>query len=100
MNNPLSRSRPVLDAASRPALSPHMKLRQDPARDNWVVLGPERILTPNKQAADVLRLCDGSRTVAEIATTLAGSYDAAPEVIEADIVSLLQDLAIGGVVRT
>jgi len=77
-----------------------MSLRHDPARGRWVILGPERILTPNEQAAEVLRLCDGSRTVAEIATTLAGSYDAAPEAIEADIIRLLQDLADSGVVRT
>jgi pyrroloquinoline quinone biosynthesis protein D len=100
MNNSPRRSRTKLDAASRPALSPHMKLRQDPTRDNWVVLGPERIVTPNEQAAEVLRLCDGKRTVAEIAMILAGSYDAAPAAIEADIVSLLQDLADSGVVRT
>jgi pyrroloquinoline quinone biosynthesis protein D len=76
-----------------------MKLRHDPARGKWVVLGPERILTPNEQASDVLRLCDGRRTVAEIATILAEEYEAAPEAIAVDIVQLLQDLADSGVVR-
>jgi pyrroloquinoline quinone biosynthesis protein D len=100
MNSAVRWQRPIVDAASQPALSPHMKLRHDPARDNWVVLGPERILTPNEQAVEVLRLCDGKRTVAEIATILAESYDAETEAIEADIVPLLQDLVDSGVVRT
>jgi pyrroloquinoline quinone biosynthesis protein D len=99
MNNPLRRSRPVVQSMSRPALSAHMKLRHDLARDSWVVLGPERILTPNEQATEILRLCDGTSTVAEIAKILAESYDAASEAIEADIVLLLQDLADSGVVQ-
>lgn len=38
-------------------------------------------------------LCDGSRTVREIATWLAEEYDQSPDVIEADVLELLQELA-------
>jgi pyrroloquinoline quinone biosynthesis protein D len=46
----------------------------------------------------VLKLCDGSRTVEEIAEALARTYDAPKERILADIVSMLQELADKGVV--
>ena len=85
--------------ASRSVLRPHMKFRLDPVRDRWVILGPERILTPNEQAVDILQLCNGKRTVAEIAEFLAQAYDAPSEAIEADVIPLLQDLAYSGVLR-
>jgi pyrroloquinoline quinone biosynthesis protein D len=89
----------LIDLDSRPALRPHVRLRQDPVRGGWVVLAPERILTPNEQAADVLRLCDGQRTVADIAAQLADTYDAEPDTIIADIVPVLQGLVDAGVLK-
>ena len=90
---------PKMDLSSRPALRPHLNIRRDTVRDRWVILAPERILTPNEQAAETLLLCDGKRTVAEIAGTLAESYDADPDAIASDILPLLQGLADAGVVR-
>jgi pyrroloquinoline quinone biosynthesis protein D len=84
---------------SRPSLERHMKLRRDSVRDRWVILAPERILTPNEEATDVLLLCDGKRSVAEIAEALAQEYDAGAGSIAADVLALLQDLAAGGVIR-
>jgi len=85
--------------ASRPALAPHMKLRRDSVRDRWVVLAPERILAPNAEAADVLLLCNGDRTVADIADALAPEYDSEAHTIAADIIALLQELAASGVIK-
>ena len=89
----------TVNRGSQPALSRHMKLHRDSVRERWVILAPERILTPNQEAADVLLLCDGARTVAEIAATLAHQYDAEPDAIAADIIPLLQGLADSGVIR-
>jgi pyrroloquinoline quinone biosynthesis protein D len=75
-----------------------MKLRHDPARDRWIIQGPERVFSPDAIAVEVLRLCDGARTVAGIADDLASRYDAPKEQILADIVAMLQDLADKGVV--
>ena len=90
----------VIDIESRPALGPHVKFRHDPVRGRWVILAPERILTPNAQAAEVLRLCDGSRTVAKITAELAEIYDAEPDTIAADIIPVLQGLADSGVLKS
>jgi pyrroloquinoline quinone biosynthesis protein D len=89
----------LIDRYSRPVLRPHVKLRHDRVRGGWVVLAPERILTPNEQAADLLHLCDGRRTVADIAAELAETYDAEPGAIIADIVPVLQGLADAGVLK-
>jgi pyrroloquinoline quinone biosynthesis protein D len=93
-----NRSR-AIGPASRPALGRHMKLRRDSVRDRWVVLAPERVLTPNEEAADVLLLCDGKRTVAEIADALAQEYDADAGIITGDILVLLRNLAASGVIK-
>lgn len=90
----------VVDLESRPALRSHVKFRHDPVRERWVLLAPERILTPNEQALEALRLCDGRRTVSEIAAELAREYDAEASIIADDIVLVLQGLADAGVLRS
>ncbi len=73
-------------------------MRRDPARDCWVLLGPERVLYPDAIAVAVLELCDGDRSVEAIAGELARTYNAPEARILGDIVPLLQELADKGVV--
>lgn len=82
-----------------PRLARGMRLRQDAARDDrWVVLGPERMFVPDAIALEVLRLVDGTRSVASIVDDLAARFDAPRGEILADVASLLEDLAAKGVV--
>ncbi len=81
-------------------LARHVKLRQDAVRGRWVILAPERVFTPDAVAVAVLQLCDGSRSVGEIAGELARIYDAPTERILSDITELLQGLADKGVVAS
>jgi pyrroloquinoline quinone biosynthesis protein D len=92
------RERPIVSAASRPALARGRRLYYDETRDRWVVQAPERVFSPDPIAVEVLKLCDGSRTVAEVAENLSLRYDAPKEKILGDITSMLQDLADKGVV--
>jgi len=62
-----------------------------------MILAPERVLTPNAVAVAVLRLCDGRRTVEEIAHALAADYGAPRSRILGDVIRLLQQLADKGV---
>ncbi len=78
---------------SRPVLARHARLRFDETRDRWVLLVPERVLAPDEVAIEILQLCDGSRDVAGIADLLAAKYAADREVIAADVIELLQELA-------
>ena len=95
----MSAERAIVSATSKPALPRHVKLRHDAARNTWTILAPERVFTPDAIAADVLRLCDGARTVEDIAAELMQSYNAARERILADVTSMLQELADKGVVQ-
>ncbi len=81
-----------------PRLARGMKHREDKARAQWVVLGPERMFVPDEIALEIIRLLDGSRSLAAIAEELASRYAAPREEILADITSLLDDLAAKGVV--
>ena len=88
--------RPAIAADSVPRLPRHVKLRHDKARDRWLILVPERVLVPDDTAVAVLSRVDGARSVREIATDLAQTYQAPVDVILADSVALLQDLADKG----
>lgn len=63
------------------------------------MLAPERILSPDQTAVAVLQLCDGNRTVEDIADALAAEYSAPVDVIHKDVVELLQDLADKGYLK-
>jgi pyrroloquinoline quinone biosynthesis protein D len=52
--------------------------RRDSVRDADLLVMPERVVVLNEQAAAVIRLCDGSRTVPEIVGELATGFAAAP----------------------
>jgi pyrroloquinoline quinone biosynthesis protein D len=65
----------ALTSASRPGLARHVRLTFDRARERHVLLGPESVSVLNRTGADILGLCDGQRTVAEIVAELSGRYD-------------------------
>jgi pyrroloquinoline quinone biosynthesis protein D len=91
---------PLIEPTSKPRLPRHVKLREDVGRNRTVVLSPERVFSPNPVAIAVLKLCDGQRSVADIAAELAKTYDAPTDLILKDIVAMLTDLAAKGVVQT
>ena len=74
----------------------HAKLRFDETRKVWVILAPERVLAPDEIAVEVLQLCDGARSVADVIDALVLKYTAPREAIAADVIAMLQDLADKG----
>ena len=81
---------------SRPVLPRHARLKFDETRKVWVILAPERVLAPDEIAVEVLQLCDGQRSVADVVDALAAKYAAPREAISTDVISMLQDLANKG----
>jgi pyrroloquinoline quinone biosynthesis protein D len=79
--------------------APHVRFRFDEVRQAWVVLAPERLLLPDENAVEILRLIDGERDVDAVVDELARRYEAPREVIAADVVAMLQDLADKRVLR-
>ncbi len=78
---------------ARPRLPRGVKLREDKVRARWVLLAPERIVKVNAIAVEILKLCDGRRTLAEIVAGLAERFKADPARISADVRALLASLA-------
>jgi len=83
----------VIASDSRPRLARGVRLHEDRVRRRTVLLAPERVLTPNSSAIEILRLCDGNRTFAGIVSDLARTHQAEPNRVEADSAALLIDLA-------
>jgi pyrroloquinoline quinone biosynthesis protein D len=81
---------------SRPVLPRHARLKFDETRQRWVILAPERVLAPDEIAVEILQLCDGARSVAQMIDELATKYTAERAAIGADVIAMLQDLADKG----
>jgi pyrroloquinoline quinone biosynthesis protein D len=91
------RSRNIsVSEASRPVLPRHARLKFDETRQRWVILAPERVLAPDDIAVEILQLCDGARSVAQMIDQLAAKYIADRAAIGADVIAMLQDLADKG----
>ena len=73
MANPDSR---LLTPDSIPTLWRLARLDFDPVRQRRVLLYPEGTVLLNDTGAAILELCDGTRTVAQIASLLAERYQA------------------------
>jgi len=73
--SPAPAAPPALPDTARPRLGPHLRLRFDRSRGKHVLLGPESVIVLNGTGADVVGLCDGSRTVAAIVDELRGRYE-------------------------
>ena len=86
----------TVSEVTRPVLPRHAKLKFDETRQVWVILAPERVLAPDEIAVEVLKLCDGVRSVADMADQLAQKYAAPREAIMTDVIAMLQDLADKG----
>lgn len=78
--------------ASKLVLPRYAKLRFDKTRDRWVILVPERVLVPDETAVEILQLCDGTRTVADVIDVLAQKYTADRATIAGDVIPMLQEL--------
>ncbi len=85
-------------AHARPALVAHAELRRDPAGDATLAVLPERAVSLNPTGREVLALCDGERTAAEVAAELARRHAGAPE-IASDVHRFLGEMERLGVLR-
>jgi len=80
----------ALSVDSRPVLWRLARVRYDDVRQRPVLLFPEGALLLNATAAEILELCDGTRTVADIAAVLGAKYQAD---VRTDVIEYLSTLA-------
>jgi pyrroloquinoline quinone biosynthesis protein D len=84
---------PDPDQPHRPKLAPGVRLHFDKTRNAWVLLSPERVIEAEGPASEILRRCDGTRSVSEIIDELAVVYAADRAVIAQDVTDMLQEMA-------
>jgi pyrroloquinoline quinone biosynthesis protein D len=85
------RIRAIVSMQSQPNLKRHVRLQYDKVREAWALLSPERIFWPNEVSLDILRLCDGRHSVAQMIALLADQYAADEAEIEPDVTGFLQE---------
>lgn len=93
----MSAAPPITDQC-RPALARGVKMRHDPAREQWILNAPERVLVLDEIARAILSRCDGTAPFCGICDALVLAYDAPRDEIRADVAALLQDLRARGFV--
>ncbi|GHE83451.1 hypothetical protein GCM10017786_13220 [Amycolatopsis deserti] len=71
-------TRPDLSAVDRPRLARHVRLSFCRTRQRPILLLPETVVVLNGSGADILGLCDGRHTVAEIVAELGARYRSVP----------------------
>ena len=81
---------------TRPRLVTGARLHYDDVRSEHVLLIPEGVVRLNPTAAEVLELCDGERSLDDIATALSERYGGAD--IHGDVRELVDALAGRGLV--
>ena len=92
----MSEGRLTVDSASVLKLAPHIVFRFDETRQRWIMMAPERLMLPDEQAVEVLKLVDGQANVDAIVDALAAKFNAPREEIAGDVTEMLQDLADKG----
>ncbi|HET7564545.1 MAG TPA: pyrroloquinoline quinone biosynthesis peptide chaperone PqqD [Gemmatimonadaceae bacterium] len=86
----------TLASTFRPALWRLARLDFDPVRQRRVLLYPEGAILLNDTAAEILDLCDGTRTIGDIAAELGRRYHAD---VAQDVSDYLSQLVEREVVR-
>jgi pyrroloquinoline quinone biosynthesis protein D len=81
---------------NRPRLVDGARLQYDDVRDEHILLIPEGAVRLNATAAQVLELCDGERSVGDIAAALSERYGGAD--VADDVRELLGGMAQKGLV--
>ena len=84
----------------RPRLAAKARLRWDKIEQQHMLMFPEAALKLNATAAEVLKLCDGERTVAQIVDALLDKFPTAErQVVEDNVRQLLTRIRTRGLLE-
>jgi pyrroloquinoline quinone biosynthesis protein D len=77
-----------LEGASRPRVGAGFRLQWEPAQDCHVLLYPEGMVKLNGSAGEIMKRCDGERTVAAIVDDLENAFSA--KGLEPDVLAFVE----------
>jgi pyrroloquinoline quinone biosynthesis protein D len=81
---------------THPALLHGVRLHWDQVRERHVLLYPEGAIALNPTAVTVLELCDGKRTIDDIAAEISKTYNG--DDIRTDVENLINAIAARGLI--
>lgn len=64
-----------MTGAERPGIRPGIRLQWEAVQNAHVLLYPEGMVKLNTSAAEILRRCDGTRSIEEIVADLEGAFE-------------------------
>ncbi len=82
----------ALDLKLRPALASHVRLKTDPVSGEPVLLFPEGLLILNETAHEIVRRCDGKKTIADLLAELASEFAVDEATLRDDVLENLHQL--------
>ena len=82
---------------ARPTIRAGFRLQWEPVQNAYVMLYPEGMITLNTSAAEILKRCDGSRTIDEIVAELETAFQRTE--LKKDVVGFLEGAARQGWVQ-
>ena len=83
----------------KPALAKKVRLRFDGRSGKTLLLAPERGMLLDDSAAVIALMCDGTRTLDDIARELADQHDGDLAAIKSDVARFVGALAIRGLLH-
>jgi pyrroloquinoline quinone biosynthesis protein D len=66
----------TIAASARPAIGRGMRLQWEPAQNAHVLLYPEGMIKLNGSAGEIMKRCDGKRSIADITADLERAFSA------------------------
>jgi pyrroloquinoline quinone biosynthesis protein D len=83
----------IIDAASVVRVARGVRLRDDPARGQTILLAPERAIALDEIAIAIIKALDGKRSLGAIAEDFSRTFEAPREEILTDIVAFVREFA-------
>ncbi|MFT3666113.1 pyrroloquinoline quinone biosynthesis peptide chaperone PqqD [Piscinibacter sp.] len=74
--------------ASRPRIGAGFRLQWESAQDCHVLLYPEGMVKLNRSAGEIMKRCDGQRSVGEIVAELEAAFDV--QGLQADVLAFVE----------
>jgi pyrroloquinoline quinone biosynthesis protein D len=79
-----------IEPGHRPELNPLFLFRWEDTQDSYVLLYPEGVVKLNETAGEILKRCDGQRTVAAMIDDLKALFAEPPETVERGVRKFLE----------
>jgi len=73
---------------ARPRVGSSFRLQWEQVQQSWVLLFPEGMVKLNGSAGEIMKRCDGARSVGQIVTDLEGSFGV--QGLQGDVLAFLE----------